>query len=215
MTTTAPPRILLGSTNPAKIDRLRECLEGWAFDFITIDELPPHEPPEEIGGTHIEIAKAKALAWAQTSGGLAIASDGGIDIPALDPNWDSLLTRRAAGEDATDEGHIEHLLALMAHLESDADREATWNEALAIASPSGIAQTWEVTGPTGIIQNEPSTKRIEGFWLAGLWLFPEIGKTYTELTKDELAHMGDPWLNLKSQTQVWLADGGYETLRSP
>ena len=213
MTTTAPPRILLGSTNPAKIDRLRECLEGWAFDFITVNELSPHEPPEEIGGTHVGIAKAKALAWAQISGGLAIASDGGIDIPALGPNWDSLLTRRAAGEHATDEDRIRHLLTLMEHLESDADREATWREGLAIASPSGVVQTWEVTGPTGVIRNEPSAKRIEGFWLAGLWLFPEMGKTYTELTKDELAHVGDPWLRLAADVREWLAGGGYEELR--
>ena len=208
-----PPRILLGSTNPAKIERLRDCLEGRSFDFITVNELPPHEPPEEIGSTHLEIAEAKAVAWAQISGGLAIASDGGIDIPALGPNWDSLLTRRAAGEDATDEDRIRHLLALMEHLESDADREATWNEALAIASPSGIVQTWEVTGPTGVIQNEPSTKRIEGFWLAGLWYIPALGKVYTELSTDELRPARDPWLRLAADVQRWLAGGGYEALR--
>lgn len=208
------PRILLGSTNPAKIDRLRDCLGGRPFDFITIDELPPHEPPEETGNTHMEIAEAKAVAWAQISGGLAIASDGGIDIPALGPNWDSLLTRRAAGENATDEDRVRHLLALMEHLESDADREATWREALAIASPSGIVQTWEVTGPTGVMRNEPSAKRIEGFWLASLWFFPEMDKTYTELSAGELADIGDPWLNLKSQAQAWLAGGGYEGLRT-
>ncbi|MYD36383.1 MAG: hypothetical protein F4X20_05135 [Dehalococcoidia bacterium] len=212
MTTTMPPRILLGSTNPAKIDRLRDCLEGWAFDFITVDNLPPHEPPEETGSTHLEIAEAKAVDWARISGGLAIASDGGIDIPALGPNWDSLLTRRAAGQDATDEDRVQHLPELMEHLESNSDREATWKEALVIALPPGIVQTWEVTGPTGVIQREPSAKRIEGFWLASLWYFPDMRKTYTELTTSELAQVGDPWLNLKSQVQAWLADGRYEGL---
>lgn len=209
-----PPRILPGSTNPAKIDRLRDCLGGWAFDFITVDELPPHEPPEETGSTHLEIAEAKAVAWAQISGGLTIASDGGIHIPALGPNWDSLLTRRAAGEDAADEDRITHLLALMEHLESDADRAATWREAVAIASPSGILQTWEVEGPTGVIQSEPSAKRIKGFWLASLWFFPEIGKAYTELSIEELRFARDPWLRLKAQIQTWLAVGGYEGLRT-
>ena len=208
-----PPRILLGSTNPAKIDRLRDCFDGWAFDFISVDELPPDEPPEETGSTHLEIAEAKAVAWAKISGGLAIASDGGIDIPALGPNWDSLLTRRAAGEGATDEDRIRHLLALMEHLHTDAEREATWREAVAIATPSGIVQTWEVEGPTGVIRNEPSVKRIEGFWLAGLWYIPALGKTYTELSVEELRPARDPWLRLKSQVQTWLAGGGYEGLR--
>ncbi len=207
-----PPRILLGSTNPAKIDRLRACLEGWGFNFITVDELPPHEPPEETGGTHLEIAEEKARAWARISGGLAIASDGGIDIPALGPNWDSLLTRRAAGEDATDEDRIRYLLALMEHLTTDEEREATWREALAIAAPSGIVQTWEVEGPTGVVQRQPSASRIEGFWLAGLWYIPAFGKTYTELSIEELRPARDPWLRLKSQVQTWLAGGGYEGL---
>lgn len=214
MTIAMPPRILLGSTNVAKIDRLRDCLEGWSFDFVTIDELPQHQPPEETGSTHLEIAETKAIAWARIGGGLAIASDGGIDIPALGRNWDSLLTRRAAGEDATDGDRIRHLLTLMEHLHTDAEREATWREALGIATPSSVVQTWEVTGPTGVIQNEPSTKRIEGFWLAGLWYIPVFGKTYTELSVEELRLAGDPWLNLKAQVQEWLTDGGYEGLES-
>ncbi len=209
-----PPRILLGSTNVAKIDRLRDCLEGWPFDFITVEELSPHEPPEEIGSTHLGIAEAKAVAWAQISGGLAIASDGGIDIPALGPNWDSLLTRRAAGENATDDDRIQHLLALMEHLDSDSEREATWKEAVTIAVPNGVMQSWEVTGPTGIVRRQRSESRIEGFWLASLWYFPDLGKTYTELTTEELHSIGDPWLNLKSQIQTWLSGGGYEELKA-
>ena len=213
MTRETPPSILLASTNPAKIDRLRDCLTGWPFQFITVDKLPPHEPPKEIGGTHREIAESKALEWARIGKCLAIASDGGIDIPALGPNWDSLLTRRAAGEHATDQDRIEHLLALMEHLQSEEERLATWQEALTIADSDGIVQTWEVSGPTGVVQRKPSTSRIEGFWLASLWHFPEMGKTYTELTSDELHAIGDPWLNLKSQIRAWLSHGGYEGLQ--
>ena len=208
-----PPRILLASTNPTKIDRLRDCLSGWSFQFVNVDELPPHEPPEETGGTHREIAGAKALDWVKISGGLAIASDGGVDIPALGPNWDSLFTRRAAGENATDDDRITHLLALMDNLHTDAEREATWREAVTIATPNGIIRSWEVSGPTGVIRREPSAKRIEGFWLAGLWLFPEHGKTYTELSPQELERIGDPWLRLKTDIQTWLSGGGYEGLR--
>ena len=211
------PRILLGSTNPAKIERLRDCLDGWPFTFITVEELPDHEPPEEIGGTHREIAEAKALDWARISDGLAIASDGGVEIPALGSGWDSLLTRRAAGQDATDDDRIRHLLALMNHLQTDNERAATWHEAVSVAEPSsGIVQTWDVSGPTGVIGRHPSEQRIDGFWLASLWQFPSLGdRTYTELSRDELATIGDPWLRLKTEIQQWLSgdDGGYEELR--
>ena len=215
MTRESPPSIMLASTNPAKIDRLRDCLSGWPFHFNTVDKLPPHDPPEESGDTHREIAESKALEWARIGGCLAIASDGGIDIPALGPNWNSLLTRRAAGEYATDQDRITHLLALMERLESDEERSATWQEAVAIADPDHIVQTWEVSGPTGVVQRKPSPSRIEGFWLASLWHFPEKAKTYTELTQQELTQIGDPWLNLKTKIQTWLNTGGYEVLRAP
>ena len=213
MTRESPPRIMLASTNPAKIDRLRDCLSGWPFHFNTVDKLPPHDPPEESGDTHREIAESKALEWARIGGCLAIASDGGIDIPALGPNWDSLLTRRAAGEYATDQDRITHLLALMERLQSDEERSATWQEAVAIAHPDHIVQTWEVSGPTGVVGREPSQERIEGFWLASLWFFGTLGKTYTQLTQAELTQIGDPWLNLKSKIQTWLNTGGYEVLK--
>ena len=212
MTREAPLHILLASTNPAKIDRLRDCLDGWPFAFRRVEELPGHEPPEETGGTHREIAESKALEWARIGGCLAIASDGGIDIPALGPDWDSVLTRRAAGEGATDEDRITHLLALMDNLHVDGEREATWREAVTLANPDGLIHSWEVCGPTGIIRREPSAARIDGFWLASLWFFPEIGKAYTELSPQELDLIGDPWLRLKAGIQTWLRDGGYEAL---
>ena len=208
-----PPSILLGSTNPAKMQRLRACLDGWPFDTVSIDELPPHEPPSEMGGTHNAIAQDKALAWARISGGLAIASDGGIDIPALGRHWDSTRTRRAAGEDATDEGRIRHLLALMESLKSDAERTATWTEALAIATPSGIVQTREAAGAAGVIQREPSAVRIEGFWLAPILRIPRFGKVYGELTVAELQNIADPWATLRTQIQEWLTEGGHRTLQ--
>ena len=59
MTRESPPSIMLASTNPAKIDRLRDCLSGWPFHFNTVDKLPPHDPPEESGDTHREIAESQ------------------------------------------------------------------------------------------------------------------------------------------------------------
>ena len=215
-TRSAPqPRILLGSTNPAKIERLRDCLDGWPFTLVTVDELPGRdEPPEEAGGTHREIAEAKARDWARICGGLAIASDGGVEIPALGSGWDSLFTRRAAGQDATDDDRIRHLVALMNHLQTDSERAATWHEAVSIAEPTGVVvQTWEVTGPTGVIGHHPSEQRIDGFWLASLWHFPSLGgKTYTELSAEELSTIGDPWLRLKTEIHQWLSKDGGEKL---
>ena len=210
----APLPILPASTNPAKVARLRACLEGRPFTILDVADFSPDSPPsEEGGGNHREIAEAKAVAWARRAGGLAIASDGGMEIPALGPDWDSLLTRRAAGADATDEDRIAHLLSLMAPFDNPSDRRASWHEALAIANAAGVIHTWETHGPTGIIRHEPSAVRIEGFWAASLWHFDQFGKTYTELSDEELEQIGDPWKRLTSDVQGWLNKGGWEELR--
>ena len=208
----APPRVLLASTNPAKIDRLRACLAGHAFQFSEIDDLPRSAAPPESGETHRLIAESKALAWARIGGCLAIASDGGMDIPALGPRWNSLFTRRAAGTDVTDQDRITHLLTLMDRVAAPADRAATWREALTVAHPDGIVRTWETAGPTGLIRREPSQMRIEGFWLASLWHFERFNKAYTELSEDELEQIGDPWRRLAANVQAWLSAGGYTQL---
>ena len=214
ITNQAPLPILPASTNPAKVARLRACLEGRPFTILDVADFSPDSPPsEEGGGNHREIAEAKAVAWARRAGGLAIASDGGMEIPVLGPNWDSLLTRRAAGADATDEDRIAHLLSLMAPFNKPSDRRAIWHEALVIATPAGVIHTWENHGPTGIISREPSAVRIEGFWAASLWHFEQFGKTYTELSDEELERIGDPWKRLTSDVQGWLNKGGWEELR--
>ncbi len=210
----APLSILPASTNPAKSARLRACLAGWPFKILDVADFSPADPPpEDNGGTHREIAEAKALAWARRAGSLAIASDGGMTIPALGPDWDSLLTRRAAGSDATDEDRIVHFLSLMAPFDAPSDRRASWHEALAIAEPAGVLRAWETHGPTGNIRHSSSTKRIEGFWAASLWYFEQFNKTYTELSNEELEQIGDPWVRLASDVQHWLSTGGWEELR--
>ena len=113
-----------------------------------------------------------------------------MEIPALGPDWDSLLTRRAAGPEATDEDRIIHLLSLMAPFDAPSDRRTSWHEALAIANPAGVIHMWETHGPTGIIRHESSTSRIEGFWAASLWYFEQFSKTYTELSPSSLSKSG-------------------------
>ena len=94
-------RALLGTTNPAKLERLR-----WLLDGLPIETVDPSSlglsglDIEESGATHEENAGLKAEAWSQAAGLPALASDGGLVIPALGDDWLSLHTRRFAGEDA-------------------------------------------------------------------------------------------------------------------
>jgi XTP/dITP diphosphohydrolase len=214
----SPLRLLVATTNPAKAERLRRCLTGWPFSFYGPEAVPGASTPDETGVTHREVAESKAQEWSLAVQGLAVASDGGLVIPALGGRWDSLRTRRSAGEDATDDDRTRHLLRLMEPFQGE-ERRALWREAVALADRGAIIAVWETEGPIGYLQSEPSSARIEGFWAASLWHFPEMGKTYTELSPEELRRVGDPWTRLTEQAQEWLRNGGWERLaaidRSP
>ncbi|MDA1096048.1 MAG: hypothetical protein O3B84_02170 [Chloroflexi bacterium] len=198
--------LLIATTNPAKAERLRRCLDGWALDLRKLASLPDREEaPAEVGDSHLAIATAKAIHWSQTAGIPAIASDGGLTIPALGVGWDSLTTKRSAGPDADDDRRIAHLLRVTQGLDGDA-RRAGWHEAVAIVHGERILGTWLVEGPIGMIAHQPSGTRINGFWAASLWYFPSLGKTYSELSASQLRFVGDPWTRLVEEIQVWLSN---------
>ena len=75
--------ILLGTGNPSKQETLVWLLEGLPLTPTSPSQLGLSDPPEERGDTHQEIANNKALAWSKSSSMLAIASDGGLILPAL------------------------------------------------------------------------------------------------------------------------------------
>ena len=113
---------------------------------------------------------------------LAIASDGGLVVPALGPAWESRHTRRFAGQEVDDSQR--------------ADRRASWAEALAVAYNGRILAAWKLLGATGEIAQARLAGLVPEFWAFTVWNFPELEKTYNELTPDELQSLNDHWTRL-------------------
>ena len=194
----ASERILLGSTNPAKLERLRWLLEGLPLEPVTPWDLDmPGAGPGEDGSTHLENAVSKAREWSLASSLPAISTDGGLVVPALGDAWRSTLTRRFAGEDADDSARVSRLLELMAPYSGDG-RRASWVEAAAIADGKRLLASWEVSGASGLLLEAPSGPNVPGFWVFSLWHFPHLGKTYNELEGHELEALDDHWVRLRS-----------------
>ena len=201
-------KALLGTTNPAKLERLRWLLEG-----LSIETLDPSSlgllglDIEEAGATHEENARLKAEAWSQAAGLAALASDGGLVIPSLGDDWLSLHTRRFAGEDANDDARIRRLLELMTPYSGE-DRKGVWVESVALAGGGLPTVSWLVEGPAGYILEAPDdAHRIPGFWFFSLWFLPELGKTYAAALdgpEADLDSIGDHWTRLKSKVQDYV-----------
>ena len=192
------PPILLGTTNPAKQRKLSWLLRGLPLKQVTPQELGSTQAePRESGDTHEKVARQKAVAWSDAASGLAISSDGGLVIPALGKRWESLHTRRFAGIDADDQARRDGLVELMQPYHGD-ERRASWVEALAIADGGRTLASWQVEGPSGVLPEEPRPgPAVSGFWAFSIWYFPELRKTYDQLTEEELEHLGDHWSQLR------------------
>ncbi len=194
--------VLLGTGNPAKTDALRRLLEGLPLDPVTPSRLGLTAEPEETGDTHLAIAALKAQDWSRAGSMLAVASDGGLHIPALGPGWESRYTHRFAGPDADDARRRERLLELM-HAFQGEHRTAAWVEALAVADRGRLLVSWELQGATGLIADRAASgaPQTTGFWAFSIWCFPQFGKTYDQLSPQQLAELDDHWIRLRRLVQ--------------
>ncbi len=197
------PPVLLASTNPAKVARLRRLLEPLEIATIDLTALPPRPAPEETGDTFPANARIKAAYWSNFHDGEVIASDGGVTIPALGHHWDRLMTGRAAGPGSTDAGRAEHLLSLMRDRTGE-ERRVAWTEALAVAQRGVAVAAWEASGTEGrLTERYDPAGAIPGFWIYSLWLFPTAGKRYIELDARDLAKLDLTWNRLGEEVQRW------------
>lgn len=193
--------VLLGTNNPDKQQVLRWTLEGVPLAPRTPSQLGLLADPSEEGESHLAIATAKAIDWSNSGSMLAIASDGGLLIPALGPGWESRFTHRFAGPEADNAQRLERLIGLMRPYKGS-QREATWIEAVAIADRGVLLASWEVQGATGVVAEGPSVApQVSGFWVFSVWYFPELGKTYDQLSLEERRWLDDHWVALRRKVQ--------------
>jgi XTP/dITP diphosphohydrolase len=204
--TASKPPILLATTNPAKLRMFHWLLEGLPLSPVTPGQLGLDSVPEEEGDTHEAIARLKAQEWSRAGSVLTIASDGGLVIPALGAHWESRFTHRFAGPTADDAERVRRLLELMRPYEGAA-REASWVEALAIADRGRVLASWEVPGGAGVIAESPADDpMIPGFWAFSVCFFPQWGKSYNQLTPQELEALDNHWTRLRPMVQRFLHD---------
>jgi inosine/xanthosine triphosphate pyrophosphatase family protein len=197
--------LVAGTTNAAKAAKLRELCAGLDVAFVEAGAPPAESAVDETGASHLANAVSKARAWSQARSVVAIASDGGLVIPALGDGWESLLTRRATGGEVSDEEHARRLLGRMRELTGER-RAAHWAEAIAIARGGSVLGAWEDSGLCGRIADsyEAGPGAVPGFWVSGLWQ-TEDGRRHWELEASERAVQSDPWEKLAKPVRAMLA----------
>ena len=208
MASAYPPDILLATGNADKQRMLRWLLDGLPLNPVTPADLGVSAAPDESADTHEAIARAKAEEWSRVAGVTAIASDGGLLVPALGANWESRYTRRFAGPAADDAERQRRLLDLLQPYSGN-DRNAAFVEGLAIARQGQTLASWEARGATGrIVETMADAGNAtdgDGFWVFPLWYFDQHGLTYDRLTESQRAALGDHWNTLRALVREFMA----------
>lgn len=111
-------KVLIGTTNPAKVTRFEEFLPDSGIEFLTLKDLGITAEPEESGESPEENARIKAVFYGQFCDRV-ICNDSGLyfdNLPMTDPRQPGLNIRTPQGRRLDDEEMIEYYSELVHEL---------------------------------------------------------------------------------------------------
>ncbi|MEQ1579101.1 MAG: RdgB/HAM1 family non-canonical purine NTP pyrophosphatase [Steroidobacteraceae bacterium] len=183
------PRIVLATTNPAKLRELEDLLAPWQVEVLAQSRFT-RDSVAETGLTFVENAILKARYAAEKSGLPAVADDSGIEVDAL-RGRPGIYSARYAGQGASDTDNLQRLLVELAGVPLE-KRTARYRCALVYMryeldpAPIICQASWE-----GTIMVE--SRGDGGFGYDPIFQVAGLGVTAAELSaeaKNQLSHRG-------------------------
>lgn len=178
--------IVLATRNKGKVREFSKLLNHSFIELRNLDDFGPIPEVTEDGDTFDDNAYKKASFTARVLGYPALADDSGLCVDALD-GAPGVKSARYAGESATDADNVKKLLSAV---KSETNRKAFFKCVISIAVPQGAALTYEGEC-RGVIIDEPRGEN--GFGYDPIFFYPELNKSFAELTveeKGEVSHRG-------------------------
>ncbi len=173
-------KLLLASSNPGKLREYRELAGESGIELAGLANLAEIEEFEETAPTFAENAAGKAQYYSRFIGECVLADDSGLVVPVLG-GAPGVLSARYAGVNATDQDRINKLLREMKDKQGD-ERRAKFVCVTALAKQGRVlAVTSDFA--QGVLTEAP--RGANGFGYDPIFLFPELGRTYAELTNQE------------------------------
>jgi XTP/dITP diphosphohydrolase len=126
-------KFILATSNPGKVNEMREILSRQGIDVLTREQLGIDVNIEETGSTFLENAKIKAETICKLSGIPAIADDSGLVVDALDGN-PGVYSSTYGGEELSASERCAYLLEKMEKMEH---RNARFVCTIVCAFPDG------------------------------------------------------------------------------
>jgi len=145
--------LLIGTNNNGKIREFRSLLCGLPAKLLDVSQIPSSVDVEETGETFAENARIKAIAYAASSGVVALSDDSGLVVDALDGR-PGIRSARYGGKGTSFADKMSLLLNELAASPSPG-RGASFVCSMAVADPEGhiLAESEGIC--SGVIASEP------------------------------------------------------------
>ena len=179
-------KFILATHNPGKLREMAAILSQYGVEVVSPADVGITVDVEETGTTFAENAMLKAKAICAAADLPAIADDSGLCVDALN-GGPGVYSARYGGEGLDDKGRYTLLLQ---NMRGQTTRAAHFACAIACAFPNGDTITAEGRCD-GAIAFAPLGEG--GFGYDPVFLVPEKGKTFGQLTAEEksaISHRG-------------------------
>jgi len=176
-------KLIIGTTNPAKVAQIRDALSSIDIQVEGIDKTLLSEVIED-GITALENAKKKAITYAKAIGQTVFSMDNALYLDGLSSEKQpGVNVRRIGGLIAVNDTELlEHGVALIESLGGKAI--GYWEYGICIAEPDG--KFFETTIKTQrVFTSKKSEKIVLGYPLESIQIEPETGKYISEMTPEE------------------------------
>ena len=193
-------KVLIGTTNPAKVTRFAEFLPDSGIEFLTLKDLGITAEPEESGESPEENARIKAAFYGKFYDRV-ICNDSGLyfdSIPMDDPRQPGLNIRTPQGRRLDDEEMIEFYSALVHEL--GGKTLAYYLDGIAVFHDGKIESYLDEQGKTAAFYmvETPSSNRHPGWPLDSL-----------SLNKNTMTYFTDRGNNIYDNVEEQIMVGQY------
>jgi XTP/dITP diphosphohydrolase len=179
-------RLLFGSTNPEKVQRIRNMLADLPVEIVDTMTLGMQIDIAEDGATPEVNARIKALAYYEASRLPALSIDAGLFIDGLpDDRQPGVLVRRiwAGQKAASDQAMLKYYADLIEGLGGQTTGEWTLGIALVPNREQVYSQSFS---SRSLFVAKPSASLIQGAPLRSLQVNPDTGQYFSDMTPAEL-----------------------------
>lgn len=177
-------KLLLGTTNQAKIEDYKKYLQHAKLKLVTLKDLGIMDEPLEIGETYLENALQKAKFYGEKTEYPTLADDGGFELDALDGK-PGIESRRWVGPHGTDEDRIQKVIEHMRGV-PDNSRTARIRIVNVVYFPAERDYISVDKSTEGFVPEEASSMRIPNFPYRSVLFIPHFKKCFSELNEEEV-----------------------------